>query len=354
MTYSLFDHPHFKLLLARENLTALFTAEAEIDAMLRFEAALAEAEADAGVIPKAAAGAIIGAAKVFKQDDAVLKAGVSRDGLVVPALVKALREHLDETHRPHLHVGATSQDVIDTGLMLRLKDAFALFAGDIGAVISQLAKLTTAAGDQALMARTRMQRALPISLADRIGIWKAPLEQHRVAIEGFHDHSLAVQFAGPVGTLDKLGDKGPHVRKLLAEKLVLADPGGSWHTDRSRIADIANWLSKVSGSLGKIGQDVALMTQNEVGEAVLEGGGLSSAMAHKKNPVRAELLVTLARYNAGQLGTLHQALIHENERSGMAWTLEWLILPQMIAATGASLKITASLLDDLTFPTDTR
>ena len=352
MTYSLFDHPHFPPLLTREDLAALFTAEAEIEAMLRFEAALANAEAEAGVIPEAAASAIIEATRTFERDDAALAASVCRDGLLVPVLVKEIRKNLDEAHRPHLHFGATSQDVIDTGLMLRLKAAFALFAGDIESVVGQLEKLTTAAGSRPLMGRTRMQRALQVSVADRIGIWKAPLVQYLEAMDELRGHALAVQFGGPVGTLEKLGDKGPLVRKILAEKLGLADPGCCWHTDRSRIADIANWLAKVSGTLGKIGQDIVLMAQNEVGEVEIAGGGLSSAMPHKKNPVRAELLVSLARYNAVQLGGIHQAVVHENERSGSAWTLEWLTLPMMVATTGAALGVVGGLLVDMTFPAE--
>jgi len=237
MTFSLFDHPHFKPLLARKNLAALFTAEAEIDAMLP---ALAEAEAEADVIPEAAGSAIVEAVAVFPRDDETLAAGVARDGLVVPTLVKKIRKNLEEVHRPHLHFGATSQDVIDTGLMLRLKDSFVLLRADIEGVVGQFEKIAAATGDRPLMGRTRMQRALDVRLADRIGIWRAPLEQHLSTLDGLRDHALAVQFAGPVGTLEKLGDRGPHVRKILAERLGLADPGGSWHSDRSRIADIAN------------------------------------------------------------------------------------------------------------------
>lgn len=350
MTSSLFDHPHFKPLLSRDDLAALFSAGVEVAAMLRFEAALAEAEAEAGVIPEAAASAIVETTKNFEPDDAVLAAGVGRDGLVLPVLVNEFRKELDEAHRPYLHFGATSQDVIDTGLMLRLKEAFELLRADIEGVAGQLEKLAAAAGSRPLMGRTRMQRALPVRLADRIGIWKAPLLQHLAALEELRGYALTVQFGGPVGTLEKLGDKGPLVRKNLAEKLALVDPGCCWHTDRSRIADIANWLAKLSGTLGKIGQDVVLMAQNEVGEVELLGGGLSSAMPHKKNPVRAEMLVSLARYNAVQLGGIHQAVIHENERSGSAWTLEWLTLPMMVATTGAALGVAGGLLDDMTFP----
>jgi 3-carboxy-cis,cis-muconate cycloisomerase len=113
------------------------------------------------------------------------------------------------------------------------------------------------------------------------------------------------------------------------------------------MTDLAHWLAQVSGALGKIGQDLVLMAQNEVGEAVLAVGGLSSAMDHKRNPVLAEVLIALARLNAGQLAAMHQALVHEGERSGAAWTLEWLVLPEMIATTAASLKVCAGCLQGL-------
>lgn len=350
MSYSLFDHPHFQPLLVWDDLAQLFGAKAEIEAMLTFESALANAEADIGLIPKVAASAITKATAAFEPDDTVLAACVARDGLVVPGLIAELRSRLDEPHRRHLHLGATSQDVIDTGFMLRLTSALALVARSMQRVIAELDAHAAASGEQSLMAKTRMQRALPIRLTDRLAAWKAPLIRHQSDLQGLRDNVLAVQFAGPVGTLNALGDKGPHVRSRLAEALGLVDPGGSWQTDRSRVADIANWLSKVSGSLGKIGQDVVLMAQNEVGEVEMESGGSSSAMPHKKNPILAELLMTLARYNAGQLGIIHQALIHEQERSGSAWTLEWLVLPPMLATTGASLKVASDMLGGLSFP----
>jgi len=144
--------------------------------------------------------------------------------------------------------------------------------------------------------------------------------------------------------LDELGMSAAE----LARRLGLAD-GPCWHSERDCLADFASWLSLVSGALGKIGQDVALMAQNEIGEVKLAEGGGSSAMPHKSNPVRAEVLVALARFNAGLLGAEHQALVHENERSGAAWTLEWLTLPQMVAATGAAMRHAAALCGGLRF-----
>ena len=351
MTFSLFDHPHFRTLLGRNDVSALFSPKAEIDAMLRFEESLALAEADAGVIPKAAALAIADAISAFEPDIEILQTGVQRDGLVIPVLMAALRETLDEAHRPHLHFAATSQDAIDTGMMIRLKAAMSLYHDDITDIIARLDGLADQQGNQPLIARTRMQHALPIRLADRIGIWKDPLSHHLATLEDLAKHVFAVQLGGPVGTQEALGRKGPEVRALLAQRLGLADPGCCWHTDRGRIIDLAGWLSKVSGALGKMGQDMVLMAQNEVGEVVFRSGGKSSAMPHKSNPIDAELLVALARSNAVQLGGLHQALVHENERSGAAWTLEWLTLPSMIATTGAALSIAGRLFDKLDIAT---
>ena len=143
-----------------------------------------------------------------------------------------------------------------------------------------------------------------------------------------------MQFGGAAGTLEKLGDKGRAVRAALAAALGLGD-APQWQSQRDRIAELGGWLATITGALGKLGQDVALMAQAG-GEIALAGGGSSSAMPHKANPVGAEVLVALARFNAAQLGGLHQAMVHEQERSGAAWTLEWLLLPPMLIATGGT------------------
>ncbi len=316
--------------------------------MLRFEAALAEVLADLDIIPKDAGIAIGTAIRQFQPATDKLAAGIRRDGVIGPSLVECLRQEIAEAHRAHVHVGATSQDLIDTGLILRMKQALTLLRRDLEAILASLERLAARQGDIRIMGRTRMQRALPITFADRLSAWKSPLTRQLQALDGLENHVLAVQFGGAVGTLDKLGERGPKVRAALAERLGLVDPGRPWHTERDRIADLAGWLAKVSGSLGKIGQDLALMAQNEIGEAILASSGSSSAMAHKRNPVQAELLVTLARFNAGHIAAIHQSMVHEGERSGAAWTLEWLILPEMVAATAAALMIGKDCVDGLT------
>jgi 3-carboxy-cis,cis-muconate cycloisomerase len=198
------------------------------------------------------------------------------------------------------------------------------------------------------MAHTRMQQALPFTAADKIDTWLQPLERQAERLRDLAQHVLVLQLGGPIGTRGEMKSQGDAIARAMANILGL-EYGPSWHSQRDRIGEFAAFLSLLSGTLGKVGQDMALMAQNEVGEVRLASGGGSSAMPHKSNPVQAELLVTLARYNAGLLGTLHQALVHENERSGAAWTLEWLVLPQMVVTTAASLHKTQTLATGMRF-----
>jgi 3-carboxy-cis,cis-muconate cycloisomerase len=157
---------------------------------------------------------------------------------------------------------------------------------------------------------------------------------------------LVVQFGGAAGTLEKLGDdKAGPVRAALAAALGLGD-APQWQSQRDRIAEMGGWSATTTGALGKLGQDVALIAQAG-GEITLAGGGSSSAMPHKANPVGAELLMALARFNAAQLGGLHQSMVHEQERSGAAWTLEWLLLPPMLVAAGAALRTAVDVVSSI-------
>ncbi len=188
------------------------------------------------------------------------------------------------------------------------------------------------------MGHTRMQAAIAITAADRLAAWRAPLTTYR---DRLTEQNFPVQFGGAAGTLDKLGPQAAAVRASLAQELGLTDVA-QWQSTRLVIADLAGLFASISGSLGKIGQDIALLAQ--AGDEIeMAGGGTSSAMAHKQNPVAAEVLVSLARFNATALSGIHQSLVHEQERSGAAWTLEWLLLPQMAMATAASLRLAGEL-----------
>jgi 3-carboxy-cis,cis-muconate cycloisomerase len=273
---------------------------------------------------------------------------LAKDGVIVPELVKQLRQSAGEPHARYVHLGATSQDVIDTSLMLRLKGLLQLLTARLETLIEALHILERRYGALPLMAHTRMQEALFFTVADKLVTWIAPLQRLRANHDHLAAELLVIQLGGPVGTRAEFKGKGDQIAAALAKSLGLAS-APCWQSQRDRIGELGSWLSLVSGSLGKIGQDVALLAQNEIGAIKLAVGGGSSAMPHKSNPVPAEILVTLARFNAGLLGTLHQSLVHENERSGAAWTLEWLVLPQMCVATAAGLRHSLALFQSIQF-----
>jgi 3-carboxy-cis,cis-muconate cycloisomerase len=234
--------------------------------------------------------------------------------------------------------------------MLRLTNVLELLDERIHQLLARLGTMAEEEGARPLMAQTRMQAALPFTVADKLGTWTRPLASHRARLAALSG-SLPVQLGGPVGNGAGFGPDFEALRADLARRLGLRD-APPWHSDRTVILDVAQALALLAGTLAKIGQDVALMAQTEVGAIRLAGGGGSSAMAHKQNPVRAEVLVSLGRLCAGLLGTLAQSMIHENERSGAAWTLEWIVLPQMAEAAGRALVLCDELLTGARFGND--
>ena len=354
MSASPFDHPLLSHLLGDPEIAALFAPEAELKEMLAFEAALAEAEAAEGVIPQAAATAIAAVLKSFKPDLAGLAAGVAKDGLPVPALVKQIKAKLGESDAKHFHFGTTSQDLIDTGLALRLRAVAHVLDERLVGLIERLDGVAGQHGKRELMGRTRMQRARPITVAEKVAHWREPLARHRERLVELAPRLFLLQFGGAVGNRHELGapghNHGEAVAERLAKALRLHNPVAARHSERDGVVEFAGWLSLIAGSLGKLGADVALMAQHEVGEVKVAGGGGSSAMPEKQNPISAEILVTLARFNAALLSGMHDALVHENERSGAAWTLEMMLLPQMCVATGAALNHATRLTEAVSFP----
>ena len=290
------------------------------------------------MVPKEAAAHIIKICSDFKPDWDKLRLAFFRDGVIVPELVGQLRAIVGEPNASFVHYGATSQDVIDTSLMLRLVSVLTILERQLDKLIANLAAQQEHAGATQLMAHTRMQEALPFTVSDKLKTWIDPLRRARQRLSDMRPRVLVIQFGGPIGVRGGLGTQGDALAEHIANKLGLGI-AACWHAERDRIAEVGSWLSLVSGIIGKIGQDVALMAQNEIGSVAISGPGGSSSMPRKANPVAAEVLVSLARFNSGLLGTLFQALIHENERSGAAWTLEWLTLPRMVISAAASLRI---------------
>jgi len=331
MSFTLQQSPFLAPLFGDAEIAGLFSSEADLSAMLRFETALAQGQANHGFISKAAAQEIATKLKTFKPDQAKLSAGVSQDGMIVPALVSQLKAAINQ----HVHFGATSQDAIDTSLMLRTRQAFQILQHRIDGLIVRLEMLAKSDGKHRLMARTRMQQALPMTVADRLATWRTGISDARAAVEACR---FPLQFGGPIGILSEFGDKASGLKSDLALSLELEFKADNWHSSRAPILALGNAASQVTGALGKIGADFCLMAQNEVAEVKFSDAGTSSAMQHKQNPIVAEALVTLARFNATLISGLHHSMVHEQERSGAAWALEWLLLPQIIVAAGAATR----------------
>ena len=333
-------------LLGDANVVSLMGTEADINAMIAFERGLAKAEAEHGLIEPAAAAGIDSSLQSFQPDVAKLSEATLKDGVVVPELVKQLRAAAG-SHGSSVHFGATSQDVIDTALALKLKAVLAVFEGRLLELDATFDDLLRRFEHKPVMAQTRMQAAIEIAAGDRLRVWRKSIIRVAAELHTIQREALIVSLAGAAGTSEKFGDKIAEVRQSLAIILGLSVPNYVPHADRGRFADLANWLARLTGALGKLGQDVALMAQSDRQEIAISGGGGSSAMPHKQNPVRAEVLVALARFNAVQVSAVHQALIHEQERSGAAWTLEWMVLPQMIEAAGTALLHAQGMLSNI-------
>ncbi len=340
MSAAAFDHPWLSGLFADPQIAALWSGQAQLTHMLTFEAAWSRAGHLAGLWSEQdgeAAAVAIAAAQIAPED---LAEGTARDGVCVPALVKMLKAVAGDKA---VHIGATSQDVIDTAMVLSLVGTLDVLAARLTELQGVLQALENRFGDLPLMGRTRMQAAVPITVRDRVQTWRLPVSDHLARLDQLRPRIAKVQIGGAAGNRAALGDHGAAVSAAVAAELGLAPTDRSWHAMRDGVAECASALSLITGSLGKMGQDVALMAQQGLAEIAMSGGGGSSAMAHKQNPVLAELLVTLARFNAVQVSGMHQALVHEQERSGAAWSLEWMILPQMAQATGRALSAAIGL-----------
>lgn len=352
MSVSPFDSALLGDLFSDPEIAALFDDRAQIASMLLFESALAAAEARAGLIPQQSAVRIADVCRDFEPDPATLAGPTARAGVPVPALIKALKAEIGGEEARYVHFGATSQDVVDTALVLQLRDAIAIIRRRIRKLAKALSVHADTHRKTVMIGRTRSQQAVPTTFGLKAAGWLAPLVRIDHRIESLSSDLLRISFGGAAGTLASIGVKAADVESNLSEELDLPLADMPWHAQRDVLVDFASQLTALTGALGKMGQDLVLMAQSEIAEVQPGKGGGSSTMPHKSNPVQAEMLVTFARFNAGQLGTFAQSQIHEHERSGASWLLEWLTLPQIITATGAALAQAVDMVPDLKINTD--
>jgi 3-carboxy-cis,cis-muconate cycloisomerase len=310
-----------------------------LQALLDVESALAAAEARAGLVPGAAAYAITSHCSAPLFDAASVARRATSSGNPVVPLVRDLTALVPAHAKPYVHLGATSQDIIDTAAMLIAWRALGPVLADLEAAGEACAALATEHRHTVMAGRTLMQQALPVTFGLKAAGWLVSLDQAAGGLAEIRASRLPVQFGGGAGTLASIGDDGSRVAALLARELGLAEPILPWHTDRVPVASLAGALGTAAGVLSKIARDVLLLSQTEVAE-VAEGGeaghGGSSTMPHKRNPVGAVLVTAGARRVPGLVATLFASMDQEHERAAGAWHAEWETLTELLRLTGGA------------------
>jgi 3-carboxy-cis,cis-muconate cycloisomerase len=320
--------------------------------MLDVEAALAEAEATNGVIPREAATAIRAAAKADLYDIAAIESEAERAGNLAIPLVRQLTSRVASTNADaarFVHWGATSQDIIDTGLVLQLRAAVPLMVRDFSRAADAAAKHAERHIKTVMAGRTWLQQATPITFGLKAAGWCDALDRATARVESRLNDASVLQFGGASGTLAALGDRGPAIAASLGKALQLSVPAMPWHAQRDRLAALACAIGVATGTSGKIGRDLGLLAQTEVGEAhepASHAGG-SSTMPHKRNPVRASVIVAAALRAPGLVATILSAMLQEHERGLGGWQAEWQVLPDLVVTAAGAAHALAEALEAL-------
>lgn len=324
---------------------ALFSDDATLQRMLDFEAALAHASVD--LLPDSTAAQITSAiaskCRVELFDKAKLAEATASAGNIAIPLINQLKAHVavDNSEAANfVHLGATSQDLIDTAQILQVRDAFILIHADLRDLCSALATLTTRHRNTPIVGRTWMQHAVPTTLGMKFAGWLDALERHRQRLRETQTRCLVLQFGGAVGTLASLGQHGHKISERLAAELELPTSQIPWHSHRDRTAEVATTLGLLTGTLGKIARDLSLHMQTEIAEILEraeEGRGGSSTMPHKRNPVAAAAILAAATRVPGLVSTMLSAMVHEDERALGTWHAEWETLPEIVCLSAGAL-----------------
>ena len=317
----------------------VFSDRALIGRYVEVEIALARAEAKCGVIPADAAEAIAKRADAAALDFDLLREETDNVGYPILPLVHQLAKQCGEAGR-YVHWGATTQDIMDTAVVLQLREGLGLIDEDISALRGILADLSRRHRDTPMAGRTHLQQALPITFGYKTAIWLAMFDRHAERLQQLKPRLLVGQFAGAAGTLASLGDKGFEVQEALCEELGLGVPVSTWHVARDGFAEAVNFLALVTGSLGKIALDIMIMASTEFAEAYepfVKGRGASSTMPQKRNPISSELMLAAAKAVRQHAGLMLDATIQDFERATGPWHAEWIAIPESFVLTSGAL-----------------
>ena len=349
MASTVLDSALFRDSFGTPAMRGIFEDAALLARYTEVEVALARAQGGLGVIPAQAAKDIAAKCDASKLDLDRLKKETETVGYPILPLVRQLAAQCGEAGR-YLHWGATTQDIMDSAVVLQVRDALALIESDLSELRAILARQAKRYRDTPMAGRTHLQQALPITFGYKLAIWLAMLDRHAERLQQLKPRVLVGQFAGAAGTLASLGNRGMEVQKALMQELKLAQPVATWHAARDALAEAVNFLGLVTGSLGKIAFDVMLMASTEVGEVsepFVQGRGASSTMPQKRNPISSELILAAAKAVRQHAGLMLDALVQDFERATGPWHAEWIALPEAFMLTGGALHQAKFMLDGL-------
>lgn len=332
-----------------DEIRSLFDAPAMLRRYLEIEVKLAEVEVSLGLIPEDAARALSEVA-VEAIDMDQFHRDLETTGFPIVPLLQQVVGLVSEESAQFAHWGATTQDIMDTALVLQMREALRLFRVRISRLREVLADHADTHRSSVMLGRSQLQHALPTTFGLKAATWLSMFQRHAIRLTQLEERLYVLQFGGAVGTLAALGTTGIAVRDALAARLVLGVAPTAWHTTRDSLAEVVSILANLTASLGKIGQDIVLMAQSDVGEVRerwTPGRGVSSTMPQKRNPISAQQITVIASSVADLSGAMFQASVHDHERGSGRWMKEWTVVPEAFVMTGRALDLTIDLLEGL-------
>lgn len=340
MSSTVFDSILYRDAFGSPEMRAIFDDRHLIACYIETEVALAKAEAKIGIIPQEAADKIAARANVDTLDFDRFRHETEIVGYPILPLVHQLNEQCGDAGG-FVHWGATTQDIMDTANVLQIRAALALVERDLKTLSKTLAELSKKYRNSAMAGRTHLQQALPCTFGYKTSIWLAQCLRHLERLNELKPRVLVGEFGGAAGTLASLHGHGLAVQAEMMKELNLGVPDTSWHVARDGFAEAVNFLTLVTGTLGKMAYDVMLLSMNEVGEVLepfVKGRGASSTMPQKRNPISSELMLACAKGVRQAAGLMVDAQIHDLERATGPWHAEWIAIPEAFMLTAGALK----------------
>jgi len=350
MPSSIIDSNYYRDMFSTPEMRAIFSDEARLWAWIKTEIALAKAQVALGIIPEGTDTAIEQAADINKMNLEEMKADFDRVGFPILPFVKQLNKACGAETARWVHYGATTQDILDTGMVLQMKDGLALIENELSAIIAAMAKLATKHSKTVMAGRTFQQLAAPITFGYKAGVWLDEMLRHQERLQELKKRVLVGQCAGAVGTFATLGNRGIDVQKLMMAHLELGVPSITWHTSRDAWAETVNLFAMMSATFAKIANEVAILMRSEVGELSEPfevGRGASTTLPQKRNPISCEPIIAIAPKMRELASSQLTAMIQEHERGVGQMNIEWMVIPEAFNLMSGTLKHTRFIMENL-------